>query len=297
MSTDPGPVAGRPVPADGVTPGDSGMSGDSGTAPGDAAAAPGDGGPAASGNAAAVNENAYPAAERAAVYRVIEERRDVRQGFLPDPVPPEVLGRVLAAAHRSPSVGLSQPWDFIVIRDRARRERIKTLAERAASGYAASLPSARATAFDRLKIEAILETPLNIVVTCDPTRGGRHTLGRQSQPQTAAYSSVLAVANLWLAARAEGLGVGWVSFFTERELAAELGLPGSPGGGRLSVRRLRDGLRPGAGAGAWPAGRGGGRWPGPCTRRSMASAGCRGRMRWTCSVRCGPRSARWTRRR
>jgi nicotinate-nucleotide--dimethylbenzimidazole phosphoribosyltransferase len=220
MSTDPGPVAGPgPVPADGVTPGDDG------TAPDDAAAAPGDGGPAASGNAAAVNENAYPAAERAAVYRVIEERRDVRQGFLPDPVPPEVLGRVLAAAHRSPSVGLSQPWDFIVIRDRARRERIKTLAERAASGYAASLPSARATAFDRLKIEAILETPLNIVVTCDPTRGGRHTLGRQSQPQTAAYSSVLAVANLWLAARAEGLGVGWVSFFTERELAAELGLP------------------------------------------------------------------------
>ena len=214
--------------------------------PGDGVAVPGDGGPAASGNAVAVNENAYPAAERAAVYRVIEERRDVRQGFLPDPVPPEVLGRVLAAAHRSPSVGLSQPWDFIVIRDRARRERIKTLAERAASGYAASLPSARATAFDRLKIEAILETPLNIVVTCDPTRGGRHTLGRQSQPQTAAYSSVLAVANLWLAARAEGLGVGWVSFFTERELAAELGLPARPGGCRLSVRRIRDGLRPGA---------------------------------------------------
>jgi nicotinate-nucleotide--dimethylbenzimidazole phosphoribosyltransferase len=170
-------------------------------------------------------EHAYPDEQRAAVYRVIEERRDVRRGFRPDPIPSEVLGRVLAAAHQAPSVGLSQPWDFIVIASRPRREQIKALADRARGDYAASLPGARALAFDRLKTEAILETPVNIAVTCDPTRGGRHTLGRRSQPQTAAYSSVLAVANLWLAARAEGLGVGWVSFFSERELAAELGLP------------------------------------------------------------------------
>jgi nicotinate-nucleotide--dimethylbenzimidazole phosphoribosyltransferase len=172
-----------------------------------------------------MTDHSYSADQRAAVYRVIEERRDVRRGFRPDPIPPEVLTRVLAAAHQAPSVGLSQPWDFIVIASRPRRERIKALADRARGDYAASLPGARALAFDRLKTEAILETPVNIVVTCDPTRGGRHTLGRQSQPQTAAYSSVLAVANLWLAARAEGLGVGWVSFFGERELAAELGLP------------------------------------------------------------------------
>jgi nicotinate-nucleotide--dimethylbenzimidazole phosphoribosyltransferase len=163
--------------------------------------------------------------QRAAVYRVIEERRDVRRDFLPDPIPPEVLERVLAAAHRAPSVGFSQPWDFIVIADAGRRARIKALAERAREDFAASLPAARARAFDRLKTEAILQTPVNIVITCDPTRGGRHTLGRHVQPQTATYSSVLAVANLWLAARAEGLGVGWVSFFSERELAAELGLP------------------------------------------------------------------------
>jgi len=172
-----------------------------------------------------VNEHSYSDEQRAAVYRVIEERRDVRQGFLPDPIPADVLTRVIAAAHRAPSVGLSQPWDFIVITDRSRRERIKQLADRARADYAASLPGARAQAFDRLKTESILDTPVNIVVTCDPTRGGRHTLGRHSQPQTAAYSSVLSVANLWLAARAEGLGVGWVSFFGERELAAELGLP------------------------------------------------------------------------
>ena len=149
----------------------------------------------------------------------------MRRNFRPDPVPAEVLERVLAAAHLAPSVGFSQPWDFIVITDLERRARIRALAERSRRDYAASLPAARARAFDRLKTEAILQAPVNIAVTCDPTRGGRHTLGRHTQPQTAAYSSVLAVANLWLAARAEGLGVGWVSFFDERELAAELGLP------------------------------------------------------------------------
>ena len=168
---------------------------------------------------------AYTADQLAAVYRVIEERRDVRQGFLPDPVPGEVLARVLAAAHHAPSVGFSQPWDFVLITDRARRERIAELAWRRRDEFAAGLPAARARAFERLKIESILDTPLNIAVTCDRTRGGRYTLGRHTQPQTAAYSSVLAVAGLWLAARAEGLGVGWVSFFDERELAAELGLP------------------------------------------------------------------------
>ena len=167
----------------------------------------------------------YPDEQREAVYRVIAERRDVRQGFRPDPVPADVLGRLLAAAHQAPSVGLSQPWDFIVITDRARREQIAALARRHRDEFAADLPGARARAFDRLKIESILDTPVNIVVTCDRTRGGRHTLGRHVQPQTADFSSVLAVANLWLAARAEGLGVGWVSFFDERELAAALGLP------------------------------------------------------------------------
>jgi nicotinate-nucleotide--dimethylbenzimidazole phosphoribosyltransferase len=167
----------------------------------------------------------YSQEQRDAIYRVIAERRDVRRGFRPDPVPAGVLGRVLAAAHQAPSVGFSQPWDFIVITDRARRERIAALARRHAGEFAADLPGARARAFDRLKIESILDTPVNIVVSCDRTRGGRHTLGRHAQPQTAEFSSVLAVANLWLAARAEGLGVGWVSFFDERELAAELGLP------------------------------------------------------------------------
>ena len=99
------------------------------------------------------------------------------------------------------------------------------LAVRQREAYAKSLPKGRAKQFKELKIEAILDTPVNIVVTADPTRGGRHTLGRHTQPQMAPYSSALAVENLWLAARAEGLGVGWVSFFDEREMVRALGLP------------------------------------------------------------------------
>ncbi len=160
-----------------------------------------------------------------AFYRLVGARRDVRSGFRPDPVDDEALTRVLAAAHQAPSVGLSQPWDFLVLRERAVREQVHRLARAQQEIFAASLPRARALAFSRLKIEAILDSPVNIVVTCDPTRGGRHVLGRHAQPQMAEYSAVCAVQNLWLAARAEGLGVGWVSFFDERELAAALGLP------------------------------------------------------------------------
>ncbi|WP_127358855.1 nicotinate-nucleotide--dimethylbenzimidazole phosphoribosyltransferase [Actinacidiphila soli] len=167
----------------------------------------------------------YDVAVRDAVHRVIRERRDIRNGFRSDPIPHEVLIRVLEAAHTAPSVGHSQPWDFVVIRSAKTRERMHELAMHQREAYAKSLPKGRAKQFRELKIEAILDTPVNIVVTADPTRGGRHTLGRYTQPQMAPYSSALAVENLWLAARAEGLGVGWVSFFDEREMVRELGLP------------------------------------------------------------------------
>ncbi|MCX5383517.1 nicotinate-nucleotide--dimethylbenzimidazole phosphoribosyltransferase [Streptomyces sp. NBC_00083] len=167
----------------------------------------------------------YDDAEREAVLRVMRERRDIRNGFRSDPIPHEVLLRVLEAAHTAPSVGHSQPWDFVVIRSAETRRTMHELAQRQREAYAKSLPKGRAKQFKELKIEAILETPVNIVVTADPTRGGRHTLGRYTQPQMAPYSSALAVENLWLAARAEGLGVGWVSFFDEREMVRALGLP------------------------------------------------------------------------
>ncbi|MGW0598007.1 nicotinate-nucleotide--dimethylbenzimidazole phosphoribosyltransferase [Streptomyces sp. NPDC002776] len=168
---------------------------------------------------------AYDDAEREAVLKVMRERRDIRNGFRSDPIPHEVLLRVLEAAHTAPSVGHSQPWDFVVIRSAETRRSMHELAMRQRDAYAKSLPKGRAKQFKELKIEAILDTPVNIVVTADPTRGGRHTLGRHTQPQMAPYSSALAVENLWLAARAEGLGVGWVSFFDEREMVRALGLP------------------------------------------------------------------------
>lgn len=167
----------------------------------------------------------YGDAEREAVLRVMRERRDIRNGFRSDAIPHEVLLRVLEAAHTAPSVGHSQPWDFVVIRSAETRRTMHELAMRQKDAYAKSLPKGRAKQFKELKIEAILDTPVNIVVTADPTRGGRHTLGRHTQPQMAPYSSALAVENLWLAARAEGLGVGWVSFFDEREMVRTLGLP------------------------------------------------------------------------
>ncbi|MWA09895.1 nicotinate-nucleotide--dimethylbenzimidazole phosphoribosyltransferase [Streptomyces sp. BA2] len=168
---------------------------------------------------------AYDDAEREAVLRVMRERRDIRNGFRSDAIPHEVLLRVLEAAHTAPSVGHSQPWDFVVIRSAETRRTMHELAMRQKDAYAKSLPKGRAKQFKELKIEAILDTPVNIVVTADPTRGGRHTLGRHTQPQMAPYSSALAVENLWLAARAEGLGVGWVSFFDQREMVRTLGLP------------------------------------------------------------------------
>jgi nicotinate-nucleotide--dimethylbenzimidazole phosphoribosyltransferase len=170
-------------------------------------------------------KGSFSEADRDAIYALIEARRDVRNGFRPDPVPDVVLARVLGAAHAAPSVGFSQPWDFLVIRSPQTRARLAVLATQARARYAAELPAARAKAFAPLRVEAIEAAPVGIVVTCDPTRGGRHTLGRHTQPETAAASVATAIQNLWLAARAEGLGVGWVSFFAPDEPAATLGLP------------------------------------------------------------------------
>ncbi|WP_419993491.1 nicotinate-nucleotide--dimethylbenzimidazole phosphoribosyltransferase [Streptomyces boninensis] len=206
-----------PHPADGTT--------EETVPPGPAVAPTADAGTAGPARATGTAAAGYPDPDREAVHRVIRERRDIRNGFRSDPVPHEVLLRVLEAAHTAPSVGHSQPWDFLVIKNEATRRRVHELAEAQRDAYAQSLPKGRAKQFKELKIEAILDTPVNIVVTADPTRGGRHTLGRHTQPQMAPYSSALAVENLWLAARAEGLGVGWVSFFDERELVQALDLP------------------------------------------------------------------------
>jgi len=163
-------------------------------------------------------------ADREALYRVIDSRRDVR-AFRRDPVPDDVLTRILEAAHHAPSVGFMQPWNFIVVRDPATRARIKRVFlrenERAAANYAGD----RADLYRSLKLEGLEDAPINLCVTCDRTRGGPHVLGRNTIVDTDLYSTCCAVQNLWLAARAEGVGVGWVSILDNDALRAVLGIP------------------------------------------------------------------------
>lgn len=163
-------------------------------------------------------------AERAAVYRAIFERRDIRN-YRPDPVPADVLERILDAGHHAPSVGLMQPWDFVLIRNPGLRrsiyEHFLAVNERAAAVHT----DARGEKYRALKLQGILDAPLNLLVTCDRRRGGPHVLGRYTQRHTDEYSTCLAVQNLWLAARAEGVGVGWMSLFEPEFIAAALGLP------------------------------------------------------------------------
>lgn len=171
-------------------------------------------------------DQAFSDSERAAVYRAIFERRDCRH-FLPDPVADDALARLLAAAHHAPSVGFMQPWNFLLIRSREVRERIKRAFERANEHAAAQFPGARSEQYRALKLEGILDSPLNLCVTCDRSRHGPVVLGRTAQPEMDLYSTVCAVQNLWLAARAEGIGVGWVSIVDPADLHAILGIPDS----------------------------------------------------------------------
>jgi 5,6-dimethylbenzimidazole synthase len=164
-------------------------------------------------------------AERNALYRAIALRRDVRAEFLPDPVGDDVLLRVLSAAHQAPSVGLAQPWRFIVVRDFAKRRAVNDAFQRANALAAAGYDDATAKEYRALRLAGILEAPINICVTCDelPARG--RGLGRQTMPEAPRYSTVCAIQNLWLAARVEGLGVGWVSILDPAELRALFGIP------------------------------------------------------------------------
>lgn len=172
-------------------------------------------------------DHAFSETERAAVYKAIFNRRDVRREFLPAPIPEAVLTRILSAAHHAPSVGFMQPWDFILVRDLDIRQRIKAAFEQAHAEAAAQFDGEQRETYRHLKLEGILEAPLGICVTCDRTRHGPVVIGRTQNPEMDLYSSVCAVQNLWLAARAEGLGVGWVSIIDHAALADILGMPSS----------------------------------------------------------------------
>ena len=164
-------------------------------------------------------------AERDAVYKAIFTRRDVRDQFLPDPVAEDVLHRILTAAHHAPSVGLSQPWNFIVIRDQAARDQVWQAFNRANEEAAQMFEGDRQTTYRSLKLEGIRKAPVNICVTCDRSRGGKVVLGRTHNQSMDLYSTVCAIQNLWLAARAEGIGMGWVSVFRDADLRDLLKIP------------------------------------------------------------------------
>ena len=167
----------------------------------------------------------FSVSDRAAVYRAIETRRDVRDQFLPDPLPEALVKRLLAAAHAAPSVGFMQPWNFILVRDAAMREAAWSAFSKANDEAAAMFEGERGDLYRSLKLEGIRKAPLSICVTCDPDRAGPVVLGRTHNPRMDAYSTVCAVQNLWLAARAEGVGVGWVSIFRDADVRNLLGIP------------------------------------------------------------------------
>jgi len=162
---------------------------------------------------------------RDAVYRAIFTRRDIRSSFLARPIPDEVLARLLRAAHHAPSVGFMQPWNFIVIRDTARKARIRDLVLKARGEEVQHIDEGRQSLYRSLKLEGIVEAPVNLCITCDRTRADETPLGRWHNPEMDLYSTVCAVQNLWLAARAEGIGMGWVSILAKKELRALLGIP------------------------------------------------------------------------
>lgn len=162
---------------------------------------------------------------RLGVYRAIFERRDVRGQFKPDPVEKEKLARLIMAAHYAPSVGFMQPWDFMAVSAPEVKQQVHDLFKTAHGEAAEMFDEERRDTYRNLKLEGILESPVNLVVTCDRSRSGPVVVGRTHQKTMDLYSSVCAVQNLWLAARAEGLGVGWVSIMNEPALKEVLGIP------------------------------------------------------------------------
>ncbi|WP_179276124.1 5,6-dimethylbenzimidazole synthase [Rhodococcus sp. 06-235-1A] len=159
------------------------------------------------------------------VYAAIRSRRDVRAEFDGTVVDDDTLRRILGAAHQAPSVGNTQPWDFVVVR---KPDTLSAFAAHVAGcrqDFADKLDDERRKTFDPIRIEGIETSGTGVVVTYDPNRGGRHVLGRDTVDDTGLFSAVLAIENLWLAAIAENVGVGWVSFYDEAYLTELLDIP------------------------------------------------------------------------
>ena len=166
----------------------------------------------------------FSSVKKEGLYNAIYGRRDVRH-FKPDPIPPKVLNKILTAAHHAGSVGFMQPWNFIVIDDPKVKGRIFDNFLQANDDASNHYSGKRKDLYSSIKLEGIREAPINICITCDRERAGPHVLGRNTVPDTDIFSTCCAVQNLWLAARAEGLGVGWVSILSMDKLKLALGIP------------------------------------------------------------------------
>jgi 5,6-dimethylbenzimidazole synthase len=158
-------------------------------------------------------------------YETLFGRRDVRSEFQLSPIPDDVLARLIIAAHHAPSVGLSQPWNFLVVQSPQIKQAVHQAFVEANEEAAALFEGERQQQYRQLKLQGILDAPVNVCITCDRQRGGEVVLGRTHQPQMDIYSTVCAVQNFWLAARAEGIGVGWVSIISPDRLSSILNLP------------------------------------------------------------------------
>ena len=163
--------------------------------------------------------------EKNGLYKAIFSRRDVRSHFTSKSIDEEILTRILKAAHHAPSVGFSQPWNFILIKDEDTKKKIKKSFERERELSSDMVKEPRKSKYLSFKLEGILDSPVNLCVTYDPSKFGPFVIGRTSIPDTGIYSVCCAVQNLWLAARTEGIGVGWVSILSNDVLKNVLNLP------------------------------------------------------------------------
>lgn len=163
--------------------------------------------------------------EKNGFYKAVFSRRDVRSHFTSEPIDDKILSRILNAAHHAPSVGFSQPWNFILVKDTETRKKIKNSfdAERMRSSNLIEDP--KRSRYLSLRLEGILDSAVNICVTYDPSKFGPFVIGRSSIPETGIYSVCCAIQNLWLAARTEGIGLGWVSILSNDDLKKTLEIP------------------------------------------------------------------------
>jgi 5,6-dimethylbenzimidazole synthase len=163
--------------------------------------------------------------EKRGFYKAIYSRRDVRSHFTSKPIKDDILSKILHAAHHAPSVGFSQPWNFILIKDSKTKEKIKESFDIEKNRSSQLVEEPKRSKYLSFKLEGILESPVNLCVTYDPTKFGPFVIGRSSIPEAGLYSVCCAIQNLWLSARTEGIGLGWVSILSNDALKEILDIP------------------------------------------------------------------------